>query len=126
MSELDNDTRVVVTGLGAVSSLGNTATETWQSARAGTIGIGPLTKFDPAPLAAKVASEVHDLNVGDYLERKEARRMDPFTVYAMVSAIQALRDAGLDRSGALQPSVPASCWGSASAVSIPSSALARS
>ena len=103
MSELDNDTTVVVTGLGAVSSLGNTAADTWHGARSGTIGIGPLTKFDPEPLAAKVASEVHDLNVGDYLERKEARRMDPFTVYAMVSAIQALRDAGLEQPGSLQP-----------------------
>ena len=103
MSGLDNDTRVVVTGLGAVNSLGNTAADTWHGARTGTIGIGPLTKFDAEPLAARVASEVHDLNVGDYLERKEARRMDPFTVYAMVSAIQALRDAGLEQPGALQP-----------------------
>ena len=98
-----DSTRVVITGLGAVSSLGNTAEETWQAARSGTVGIGPLTKFPAEPFSARVASEVHDLNTGDYLDRKEVRRMDPFTVYAVVAAIQALRDAGLDGPGALPP-----------------------
>lgn len=98
-----DQTRVVVTGLGAVSSLGNSAVDTWQSARVGAVGIGPLTKFDPDQYAAKVASEVHDLPVEDYLDRREARRMDPFTVYAMVAAIQGLRDAGLEGAGALRP-----------------------
>ena len=96
-------TRVVVTGLGAVSSLGNTAVDTWRSARAGAVGIGPLTKFAADGHAAKVASEVHDLPVHDYLERREVRRMDPFTVFAMIASMQALRDAGLEATGALQP-----------------------
>ena len=96
-----DQTRVVVTGLGAVSSLGNTAADTWQSARAGIVGIGPLTKFEADGHAAKVASEVHDLPVHDYLDRREARRMDLFTVYAMVASMQALHDAGLDGTGAL-------------------------
>ncbi|MDE0227232.1 MAG: beta-ketoacyl synthase N-terminal-like domain-containing protein, partial [Spirochaetaceae bacterium] len=92
-------TRVVITGLGAVSSLGNTAADTWRSARDGIIGIGPLTKFEADGHAAKVASEVHDLPVHDYLDRREARRMDLFTVYAMIASMQALHDAGLDGTG---------------------------
>ena len=94
---------VVITGLGAVTSLGNTAEETWRRVRAGEVGLGPLTKFDPEPYACKVASEVHDLDTDAYLERKEVRRMDPFTIYALVSVIQALRDAELDQPGALVP-----------------------
>ena len=98
-----DQTRVVVTGLGAVSSLGNTAVDTWRSARAGTVGIGPLTKFSADGHSAKVASEVHDLPVHDYLDRREVRRMDLFTVFAMIGSMQALRDAGLEATGALEP-----------------------
>lgn len=98
-----SDNRVVVTGLGAVTSLGNSALETWQGIRDGRVGIGSLTKFDPEPHSAKIASEVKDLNLDGYLDRREARRMDPFTVFSMVSSIQAIRDAGLENPYSFEP-----------------------
>ena len=90
------NTRVVITGLGAVSSLGNTAADTWQSITEGRIGVGPLTKFDSEGYSTKVASEVHDLDTSEYLDRKESKRMDPFTQYAVVAALSAMQDAGMN------------------------------
>ena len=72
-----SDIKVVVTGLGAVTSLGNSAVETWQGVKDGKIGIGSLTKFDPEPFSVKIASEVRNLNLDGYLERREARRTAP-------------------------------------------------
>ena len=89
------NTRVVITGLGAVSSLGNTAADTWQGVMDGRVGIGPLTKFDSEGHSTKVASEVHDFDTSEYLDRKESKRMDPFTQYAAVAALSAVKDAGL-------------------------------
>jgi 3-oxoacyl-[acyl-carrier-protein] synthase II len=91
--------RVVITGLGAVCSLGNTAQELWQGVSAGQVGIGPLTRFDAEGHSTKVASEVHDFQTAGYLERKEANRMDPFTQYAAVAALNAMEDAGLAGGG---------------------------
>ena len=88
--------RVVITGMGAVSPIGNTAEEMWQSAREGRCGIGPITHFDTTTHKVKLAGEVKDLDFTPYLDKKELRRMDLFSQYAMVAAIQAWRDSGLD------------------------------
>lgn len=87
--------RVVITGMGAVSPIGNTAEEMWQSAREGRCGIGPITHFDTTNHKVKLAGEVKDLDFTPYLDKKELRRMDLFSQYAMVAAIQAWRDSGL-------------------------------
>lgn len=88
--------RVVITGMGAVSPIGNTAEEMWQSAREGRCGIGFITHFDTTEHKVKLAGEVKDLDFTPYLDKKELRRMDLFSQYAMVAAIQAWRDSGLD------------------------------
>ena len=88
--------RVVITGMGAVSPIGNTSEEMWQSAREGRCGIGPITHFDTTNHKVKLAGEVKDLDFTPYLDKKELRRMDLFSQYAMVAAIQAWRDSGLD------------------------------
>lgn len=88
--------RVIITGMGAVSPIGNTAEEMWQSAREGRCGIGPITHFDTTNHKVKLAGEVKDLDFTPYLDKKELRRMDLFSQYAMVAAIQAWRDSGLD------------------------------
>jgi 3-oxoacyl-[acyl-carrier-protein] synthase II len=93
--------RVVVTGLGMVTALGNTAPETWAGAIAGRSGTGPLTRFDPGdlPEAVCVAAEVKDFSPEPVIDRKEARRVDLFIQYALVAADEALRDAGLGGLG---------------------------
>jgi len=88
--------RVVVTGLGVVSPVGNTVAEAWENLTAGRSGIGRITKFDPVAFKAQIAGEVKDFDVTAYLSAKEARRMDTFIHYGMAAGIQALRDAGLD------------------------------
>lgn len=88
--------RVVITGMGAVSPIGNTAEEMWQSVREGRCGIGPITHFDTTNHKVKLAGEVKDLDFTPYLDKKELRRMDLFSQYAMAAAIQAWRDSGLD------------------------------
>ena len=88
--------RVVVTGLGVVSPVGNTVAEAWQNLTAGKSGIDRITKFDPAAFKAQIAGEVKHFDVTAYLSAKEARRMDTFIHFGMAAGIQALRDAGLD------------------------------
>jgi 3-oxoacyl-[acyl-carrier-protein] synthase II len=88
--------RVVVTGLGAVSPVGNTVAETWANLVAGKSGIARITHFDPSAFKAQIAGEVKNFNIADYLSPKEARRMDTFIHFGMAAGIQALRDAGLD------------------------------
>jgi 3-oxoacyl-[acyl-carrier-protein] synthase II len=87
---------VVVTGLGAVSPVGNTVAETWANLVAGKSGIARITHFDPTAFKAQIAGEVKNFNIADYLSPKEARRMDTFIHFGMAAGIQALRDAGLD------------------------------
>ncbi len=91
------NTRVVVTGVGVVSPLGNSAPETWENAVAGRSGTGPLTRFDPGdlPPAVRIAGEVKGFSPDRVLDRKEARRVDLFIQYALVAAEEALRGAGL-------------------------------
>ncbi len=88
--------RVVVTGLGAVTPVGNTPEETWQNLLAGVSGAALITKFDTTLFKTKFACEVKGLNVNDYLDRKEARKMDRYTQLAMIAAKQAMEDSGLD------------------------------
>ena len=88
--------RVVVTGLGAVTPVGNTPEETWKNLVNGVSGTAPITLFDTTLFKTKFACEVKDLNVNDYLDRKEARKMDRYTQFAMIAAIQAVKDCGMD------------------------------
>ncbi|MCM3088152.1 beta-ketoacyl-ACP synthase II [Bhargavaea ginsengi] len=92
-----NKRRVVVTGLGAVSPLGNDAKSTWQGVKEGKSGIGMMTRLDREQFPAKVAAEVKDFDIEQYVPKKEARKMDRFTHYALAAAFEALEDAGLPR-----------------------------
>jgi len=87
--------RVVVTGLGIVSPVGNTIERAWQNIREGRSGIEPIQRFDTTPFAVRFGGEVRDFDVAEYLSRKEARKMDPFIHYGMAAAVDALRDSGL-------------------------------
>jgi len=87
--------RVVVTGLGIVSPIGNTVQEAWSNAIAGTPGITRITKFDPSRLASQIAGEVKGFDVAPYMSPKDARRMDTFIHYGMAAGLQAWRDASL-------------------------------
>lgn len=90
------DRRIVITGLGCISPVGNEVSTVWSALTSGTSGIGHLTAFDPEPFPAKIAGEVKGFEVEDYLSSKEARISDPFIHYGMAAAIQAIEDAGLD------------------------------
>ena len=85
--------RVVVTGLGIISPIGNTIQEAWENALAGKSGITRITRFDPARLSSQIAGEVKDFDVAQYLSPREARRMDTFIQYGMVAGLQAWREA---------------------------------
>ncbi len=87
--------RVVVTGLGAVTPLGNDVSSTWERLLAGQSGIGRITQFDPEPFAVQISGEVRDFDPLLYVERKAARRMDRNVQFAVAAAKQALSDAGL-------------------------------
>ena len=88
--------RVVVTGLGAVTPLGNSAEETWKNMLEGVSGAGPITHFDASKFKTQFACEVKNFNVSDYIDRKEARKMDLYTQYAIASAKMAIEDCGLN------------------------------
>ncbi|MFF2763418.1 MULTISPECIES: beta-ketoacyl-ACP synthase II [Bacillus] len=88
--------RVVVTGLGALTPLGNDVETTWKNAVAGVSGVGPITRVDSSEYTAKVAAELKDFNIEDYMEKKEARKMARFTQYAVVAAQKALDDSRLE------------------------------
>lgn len=88
--------RVVVTGLGALTPIGNTVEEYWNSLLEGKSGAAPITKFDATNFKTKFACEVKNFNPTDFIDRKEARKMDPFTQYGLVVADQAWEDSGLD------------------------------
>ncbi len=92
--------RVAVTGLGIVCPVGNTVEVAWQNLVAGTPGIGPITRFDAAPFACRIAGEVKGFDVSAYLPPKEARHMDLFIHYGLAAAIQAWKDCGLEVSEA--------------------------
>ena len=87
--------RVVVTGLGAISPLGNSVSDYWTGLVAGKSGAGPITRFDATKFRTRFACEVKGFDVGNYLDRKEARKMDPFVHYAIGSTDEAVRDSGI-------------------------------
>ena len=87
--------RVVITGLGAVTPLGNTAAESWANAVAGKSGIGPITRFDASAYASRVAGEIRNFDPLKYVDKKEVRRQDKFAVYALAASQMAMDDAAL-------------------------------
>ena len=89
--------RVVVTGLGCVSPLGNTVAETWEAIKAGKSGISNITLFDTTNFDVKIAGEVKNLDVGQWIDKKEARKMARFCQFATVASVQAMQDAGLTK-----------------------------
>lgn len=93
--------RVVVTGLGLISPVGNSVSEGWANLMAGKSGIAAVTKFDASNLACRFAGEVKGFNVEDYFPAKEARHMDTFIHYGLAASIQAVKDAGLPTGDAL-------------------------
>ena len=91
-----NPRRVVVTGLGALTPIGNTLSKYWEGLLSGTSGAAPITYFDSTHYKTQFACEVKNFNIQDHLDRKEARKMDRFTQYAMVSTAEAINHAGID------------------------------
>ncbi|WP_264736897.1 beta-ketoacyl-ACP synthase II [Cytobacillus firmus] len=90
-----NKRRVVVTGIGAVTPLGNNTETTWNNIKSGVSGVGPLTRLNADEYPAKVAAEVKDFNPEEYIDKKDARKMDRFTHYAVASSFMAVKDANL-------------------------------
>ncbi len=88
--------RVVVTGLGAVTPIGNTVEEFWSSVKEGKVGIGEITRFDTSDYKVKVAAEVKGFAAKEHMDFKAAKRMEPFSQYAVAAAMEAYEDAGLD------------------------------
>ncbi len=93
--------RVVVTGLGCISPVGNTVAEAWNQLLAGQSGIDLITKFDASNFACQIAGEVKNFNLESYLSAKEARTMDTFIHYGIAAAVEAVKDAGLPTGEAL-------------------------
>ncbi|WP_341777352.1 beta-ketoacyl-ACP synthase II [Listeria monocytogenes] len=87
--------RVVVTGIGAVTPIGNDAETSWENAKKGVNGVAKMTRLNPDDFPVKIAAELKDFDVEKYLEKKEARKMDRFTHYAIASAEMAVQDSGL-------------------------------
>ena len=88
--------RVVITGLGIVCPVGNSITEAWSNITAAKSGITRITKFDSSTFACQIAGEVKGFDIADYVQPKEARRMDAFIHYGMAAAIQAVKDSGIE------------------------------
>jgi len=93
--------RVVVTGLGCISPVGNTVADAWATLLAGQSGIGPITRFDASALSCRIAGEVKGFDLASYIPPKEARTMDTFIHYGIAAAVQAVQDAGLPTGEAL-------------------------
>ncbi len=93
--------RVVITGLGILSPVGNTVSDAWQNIIAGKSGITKITRFDASAFTSQIAGEVKDFDIKEYIPVKDARRMDHFIHYGMAAAIQAIKDAGIDATDSL-------------------------
>jgi len=89
--------RVVITGMGAVTPLGNTVDEFWDGLKAGKNGIAPITKFDASETGITVAGELKDFDATKYMQRKISKRMDEFSRYGVAAAVQAFEESGIDR-----------------------------
>ena len=99
MSRLEEEmqkSRVVVTGMGAITPIGLTVEEFWENVKAQKVGIGAITKFDTTDFKVKLAAEVKDFDAQAYMDFKQAKRMELFSQYAVAAAGQAIKDAGLD------------------------------
>lgn len=103
--------RVVVTGLGALTPIGNTLQEFWEGLQNGKSGAAPITRFDPIQFKTKFACEVKNFDVGNFMDRKEARKMDPFAQYAMIAVDEAIKDSKLPLHE-LNPNRIGVIWGS--------------
>jgi len=88
--------RVVITGLGALTPIGNTLAEYWAGLTNGVSGAAPITRFDASSFKTQFACEVKNFDVQNFIDRKEARRMDPYTHYALVTTDEAIKDSGID------------------------------
>ena len=88
--------RVVVTGLGVVSPVGNDVPSSWEALLAGRSGIGPITRFDASGLGCRIAGEVRNFDLGAYMSPKEARRMDTFIHFGIAASVQAIKDSGIE------------------------------
>ena len=93
---MNNNTRVVVTGMGAVTPIGNDVETFWEGLKAGKKGFGPITYFDTSDFKSKIAAQVKDFNAKEYMDPKAARRMETFSQYAVAAASQALAQSGID------------------------------
>ena len=102
--------RVAITGIGAVSPLGNTALATWAAMCAGTCGIGSITHFDTDAFAVKVAAEVKGFDGNEYFGKRDAKHLDPCVQFAMAASDEAMHDAGFDVEGAIDRERLASTW----------------
>ncbi|MFZ6012513.1 MAG: beta-ketoacyl-ACP synthase II, partial [Bacteroidota bacterium] len=103
--------RVVVTGLGALTPIGNTLPEFWEGLKNGKSGAAPITRFDTTLFKTRFACEVKNFDIGNFMDRKEARKMDPFAQYAMVVVDEAIKDANLPLAE-LNPNRVGVIWGS--------------
>ena len=90
--------RVVVTGMGAITPIGNNVETFWENVEKGVNGIGPITHFDTEEFKSKIAAEVKDFDPADFVDKKEAKRMSEFSQYAVVAALEALKNSGLNDS----------------------------
>ena len=88
--------RVVITGMGAVTPLGNSVDQTWQGLLEGKSGIAPIDNYDVSSYATRFAGQIRELDVTEYMSAKDARKIDPFIQYGLVASIQAIRDSGLE------------------------------
>ena len=88
--------RVVVTGIGALTPIGNNIQEYWHGLSTGVSGAAPITKFDASLFKTQFACELKNIDLNDYIDRREAKKMDPYTQYAMIATDEAMKDAGLD------------------------------
>jgi 3-oxoacyl-[acyl-carrier-protein] synthase II len=93
--------RVVVTGLGLITPVGNTVAEAWENIVAGVSGIAPLTHFDTTDFSVRIGGSIRDFNIEDYIPRKDAKKMDPFIHYGMAAGIQAVEDSGIEITDAI-------------------------
>ena len=100
--------RVVITGMGAITPIGNSVPDMWESVKAGKSGAGPITKFDPSEFATKIAAEVKDFDAKEYMDKKEARKMETFSQFTVAASLEAMKDAKLsegdydpDRTGVI-------------------------
>ena len=90
--------RVVITGMGTINPLGHNLKETWESVKKGVCGIDRITQIDTSGLSVRLAGEVKDFDVFEFIDKKEARKMDRYTQFAYIAAVEAFKDSGLDMS----------------------------